>query len=157
VSFKRGRSLATCEAGTNDGQVAKQQGKGLQNLYTWVQFPPWPPYVAEPSGYRQKLVCPGGGMADTKDLKSFEATRAGSTPAPGTFLQTRVSKTKSPPTGLFVLYFVLILLKFYSRTSISVFFIPKILASLVLSNQTSKRLVLHFWCILSSTTNILSP
>lgn len=39
------------------GPVAKQQGGTLQKCYTWVQFPPGP---------RR-----GGGMVDTKDLKSF--------------------------------------------------------------------------------------
>ena len=33
---------------------------------------------------RSKIVCPGGEMVDTKDLKSFAARRAGSSPAPGT-------------------------------------------------------------------------
>ncbi len=33
---------------------------------------------------RSKLVCPGGEMVDTKDLKSFAERRAGSSPAPGT-------------------------------------------------------------------------
>ena len=46
------------------GQVAKQQGSGLQNRYTWVQLPPWPQEEYE-------KLSRGGGMVYTMDLKSI--------------------------------------------------------------------------------------
>ena len=58
------------------GQVAKWQGRGLQNPYTWVRFPPWP----QEFSYFKKIPllagrqvhwppCRGGGTGIHEGLK----------------------------------------------------------------------------------------
>ncbi len=59
IKFATSREFDQSEGIADDGGVAKWQGKGLQNPYTWVRIPP-PPY----------LIAGVVEQADTPDLKS---------------------------------------------------------------------------------------